>query len=139
MSEKVIVGCSGATLVLCALPWWSMRGFVDLSINAFDSTWGVFTFLCALATIAAIFGVKTGVLKVKPDLALRLPLFAAGGATVCALLFIASGPGGDMGQAKAFLGDNAGNTIWPWVALLLMGAAAFVAFQRVTAANRTTD
>lgn len=136
MSEKTVLGCSAGTLVLCVFPWWSMENpFADFSVNAFESTWGVLTFLCALATVGSIVGVKKGVLKVTPELALRLPLFAAAAATVFALIFVVSGPGGDLGRAAAFTSEG-GKTIWPWISLILMGTATYVAFQRVTAANR---
>lgn len=134
--EKAIVVAAALGFLFCLTPWWSISTPMGSdSKNALDFGFGgILAFLGSLATGGVVLAIRAGIVEVKPSLAVRLPMFAAGAALLGTLIFQLRGTGdglsGDAAKMMASMGVTAGRTVWSWCAVFATAAATWLSFRR---------
>jgi len=136
LAEKIVLSCCAVAAIFCFLPWYSVEfpeGFREFgakspSKNGFQFWEGVLVFLLSLATGAAVWAEKSGIVKLEKKTMRLLPLAGCGLAVLFLIVYIASG---EETTGLEILGVEAGNTAWPYLSLIAMAGAAYFAFTRV--------
>lgn len=133
--EKVLAGCSLGTVLTCFFPWYSVSaGGFGSSAQGIDFTWGVLALLTSFAAGGLVVGLRAEIVHLDDELARKIPFFAAVASAACVLLYLLfGGPRGMAGEFREMqeaMGVSAGKTVWPWIALVLMGTAAGFAKRR---------
>ncbi|MFQ5844364.1 MAG: hypothetical protein ACE5JG_05170 [Planctomycetota bacterium] len=132
LDDKTRLSLCLAAAAVCFLPWHSAPGpLVDAveevsgrarSENALERTEGVAAFVFAVAAAAVVFGIGRRILPANRR-TLLLPVIGCGLGAACILVYVVGRESVSAPQARV------GNTVWPYLALFALLAAAWSAFR----------
>lgn len=140
--EKLVTACGLLTMILCVLPWYSMRvPMFDarMTSSGLNSLWGTLVFFCALISAGGLIGMRLEILTLSPQIGRRLPLLASALGALFVLAYVLAGPSGNIEVAAEGSEMSVGKTLVPWMALIAMGTATYVAYQRFTAGQEASS